>query len=402
MRSLLDFAAKRLAIAMNAVEIEAAVSGLADQPFDAAAFAFAFLAAFGIDDATIRRLRARGSYRDVRLRNLIHIVICDAGAVRDTLASRRARSRFTVVTTDGHALAAHTSRGDKTLACAYRDLADHFGFFLPLAGIAVIEQIRDDPIDIRAAGRLNALYVELMRANPDWLMRANPDWSSAARRADMNRFLARLVLSFFAADIGITRVMEPSENVPRFSRAARAPLKRARELNWRDINPDIFGSLLQAVADENERSALGMHYTSTPNILKVLNPLFLDDLRAALQNTGRNERKLSALHERLTRIRVFDPACGSSNFLVIAYKQMREIEAEIYRRLANPRAQQNRPGKFSRHRIARISGGDCATRARHRESSVRRAARSKLRGNRHRLRQCVENRLAARVSRIER
>ncbi|MDD2744659.1 MAG: lactate dehydrogenase, partial [Rhodocyclaceae bacterium] len=98
------------------------------------------------------------------------------------------------------------------------------------------------------------------------------------------------------------------------------------------INPDIFGSMIQAVADDEERGALGMHYTSVPNILKVLNPLFLDDLRGQLEKAGENDRMLLNLRKRLARIRVFDPACGSGNFLVIAYKQMREIEFEINRR----------------------------------------------------------------------
>lgn len=86
------------------------------------------------------------------------------------------------------------------------------------------------------------------------------------------------------------------------------------------------------MADDEERGALGMHYTSVPNILKVLNPLFLDDLRARLAEAGNNPRKLLNLRQRIARIRVFDPACGSGNFIVIAYKQMREIEAEINRR----------------------------------------------------------------------
>ena len=90
--------------------------------------------------------------------------------------------------------------------------------------------------------------------------------------------------------------------------------------------------MIQAVADDEERGALGMHYTSVPNILKVLNPLFLDDLRQKLEEAGDNARKLLNLRQRLARIRVFDPACGSGNFLVIAYKEMREIEAEINRR----------------------------------------------------------------------
>jgi hypothetical protein len=120
---------------------------------------------------------------------------------------------------------------------------------------------------------------------------------------------------------------------PQFSRTARAYLLRAGELDWKEINPDIFGSMIQAVADDSERGELGMHYTSVPNILKVLNPLFLDELREQLEAAGDNRRKLQNLRKRLAIIRVFDPACGSGNFLVIAYKEMRAIEAEIVERL---------------------------------------------------------------------
>lgn len=124
--------------------------------------------------------------------------------------------------------------------------------------------------------------------------------------------------------------------VPRFSKIARSYLLHVGNLDWKQINPDIFGSMIQAVADEEERGALGMHYTSVPNILKVLNPLFLDALRAQLEAAGDNARKLLNLRQRMARIRVFDPACGSGNFLVIAYKEMRSIEAEINRRRGEP------------------------------------------------------------------
>lgn len=97
--------------------------------------------------------------------------------------------------------------------------------------------------------------------------------------------------------------------------------------------------MIQAVADDEERGALGMHYTSVPNILKVLNPLFLNDLREKLEEANDNVRKLLNLRNRMAKIRVFDPACGSGNFLVIAYKQMRAIEAEINQRRGEP----NRP-----------------------------------------------------------
>jgi hypothetical protein len=121
-------------------------------------------------------------------------------------------------------------------------------------------------------------------------------------------------------------------DVPRFSRIARSYLLHIGNLDWKQINPDIFGSMIQAVADDEERGALGMHYTSVPNILKVLNPLFLDELRTRLAEAGDNPRTLLNLRRRMARIRVFDPACGSGNFLVIAYKEMRAIEAEINKR----------------------------------------------------------------------
>jgi hypothetical protein len=123
--------------------------------------------------------------------------------------------------------------------------------------------------------------------------------------------------------------------VPRFSKIARSYLLHIGNLDWQKINPDIFGSMIQAVAedaDDDDRRQLGMHYTSVPNILKVLNPLFLDDLRTKLEEAGDNPRMLLNLRNRMARIRVFDPACGSGNFLVIAYKEMRAIEAKINER----------------------------------------------------------------------
>jgi hypothetical protein len=382
---------------MNAVEIEAAISELALQPFDAAEFPFAFLAAFGNKDTALKRLRMGNNNSSdvpggVLQRNNIHIAVCEAGTVGDTLnalrlspATAKAKAKF-VLATDGQTLEAEELAGGETVACAYPDFPNHFGFFLPLAGISTIKEIKDNPIDVRATGRLNKLYVELLRENPDW--------AKDERRADMNHFMARLVFCFFAEDTDIfngeglfTQTVEQmserdgsnthevlesiframnvkiaeranaqprlpnwsngfpyvngglfsgSAEAPRFTRMARTYLLHAGSLRWREINPDIFGSMIQAVADDEERGALGMHYTSVPNILKVLNPLFLDDLRAQLAEAGDNERKLLNLRKRMARIRVFDPACGSGNFLVIAYKQMREIEAEINRRRGEP------------------------------------------------------------------
>lgn len=378
---------------MNAVEIEQAISELAQQPFDAAEFPFAFLAAFGNKETTLKRLRAGNNNASdlpggVLQRNNIHIAVCEAGAVGETLkllraspATAKAKAKL-ILATDGQTLEAEDVLNGETIACAYPDFPNHLGFFLPLAGISTIKEIKDNPIDVRATGRLNKLYVELLRENPDW--------ATDERRPDMNHFMARLIFCFFAEDTDIfngeglfTHTIEQyserdgsnthqvlaeiframniksserttalprlpnwangfpyvngglfsgSTAVPRFTRMARTYLIHAGSLNWRQINPDIFGSMIQAVADDEERGALGMHYTSVPNILKVLNPLFLDELRAQLTEAGDNERKLLNLRKRMARIRVFDPACGSGNFLVIAYKQMREIEFEINRR----------------------------------------------------------------------
>lgn len=378
---------------MNAVEIESAISDLALEPFDAAEFAFTFLAAFGNKDTALKRLRAGNNNASdvpggVLLRSNIHIAACAVGCVGETLqalraspATTKAKAKF-ILATDGQTLEAEELITGETITCDYPDLPNHFGFLLPLAGISTIKEIKDNPIDVRATSRLNKLYVELLNENPDW--------AQAERRADMNHFMARLVFCFFAEDTDIFngdglfsktleqyserdgsntaqvlgeifRAMniklterasaEPrlpgwankfpyvngglfsgSTETPRFTRMARTYLLHAGNLNWQKINPDIFGSMIQAVADDEERGALGMHYTSVPNILKVLNPLFLDDLRGQLEAAGDNKAKLLNLRKRMAHIRVFDPACGSGNFLVIAYKQMREIEAEINRR----------------------------------------------------------------------
>jgi hypothetical protein len=379
---------------MNAVEIEEAISELAIADFDPVEFPFQFLAAFGNNEVTLKRLRKVGSggtnFSDlpgaVLQRNHIHLAVCEPGRVRETLDALKASPKNAsnkvklVLATDGDALEAEYLATGEPLACSVSELAERFGFFLPFAGITTIKEIKENPIDVRATGRLNKLYVELL-AN-------NKEWDTEERRSDMNHFMARLIFCFFAEDTGIfdgdgqfTRTVDKmtapdgsnthdvlktlfdamnlqasdraaaklpvwaqtfpyvngglfsgNTEVPTFTRAARSYLLRIGELNWRQINPDIFGSMIQAVADKEQRGSLGMHYTSVPNILKVLNPLFLDSLRAQLESSGDNKAKLLNLRRRMAHIRVFDPACGSGNFLVIAYKEMRKIEAEINRR----------------------------------------------------------------------
>ena len=377
---------------MNAVEIEEAISNLAEQPFDAENFPYAFLEAFGNKEAVLKRLKSGvGNESDidrgVLQRNNIHIAVCATGLVTETLqklrsspATSKAKAKFILATDGLNFEAEDLTSDDSPVICKYEDFPNHFGLFLALAGISTIKQIRESSFDIRATSRLNRLYVELLSNNPDW--------GTSERRHDMNHFMGRLIFCFFAEDTDIfngndlftgtiekmsakdasdsheviseiframnTKVADRqsanikrwadgfpyvngglfsgSTETPRFSKIARSYLIHVGKLDWTQINPDIFGSMIQAVADDEERGALGMHYTSVPNILKVLNPLFLDDLRSELEVASDNPRKLLNLRKRIARIRVFDPACGSGNFLVIAYKQMREIEADINKR----------------------------------------------------------------------
>ena len=388
---------------MNAVEIEEAVSKLVAEPFDAREFPFQFLEAFDFAYTSVKKLRAGGKGQNksdlqggmLPGRQKIHLAVCQPGETGPTLqkllasdATAKQKAKFALAT-DGVTIEAQNlaDEAEPPLVCEYAKLGDHFGYFLALAGISTVKAIRENAFDIKATGRLNRLYVELIRHNPGW--------DADARREQLNHFFARLIFCFFAEDTGIfhgdglftatvqqmteadgsntaavlTQIFRAMDldihkrdaanlrpwaeafpyvngglfsgagdpgDVPGFSKIARSYLLHVGSLDWTKINPDIFGSMIQAVADDAERGALGMHYTSVPNILKVLNPLFLDDLRAKLAEAGDNARKLFNLRDRLAHIRVFDPACGSGNFLVIAYKEMRAIEAEVNRRRGEP------------------------------------------------------------------
>ena len=382
---------RRKPLRMKPLEIEQAVSALVEAPFDVAEFPFQFLQAFGNRETTLKRLRAGDTnHSDVDgllQRGNIHLKVAALGEVALTLdalraspATGRQKAKF-ILATDGQILQVENLTTGESRSCDYRDFPLEVDFLHPLAGIAYVTPPEESKIDVKASKRLNRLYVELLKTNPDW--------ETDVRREELNHFFARLIFCFFAEDTGIFdqadrftntlaktttpdgsdthfvlstlframnmrredraapdlpawamnfeyvngNLFSGSTETPRFSKIARSYLLGCgRDLNWKLINPDIFGSMIQAVADDEERGALGMHYTSVPNILKVLNPLCLDDLRQKLAEAGDSPIKLLNLRKRLARIRVFDPACGSGNFLVIAYIKMREIEAIVNER----------------------------------------------------------------------
>lgn len=120
--------------------------------------------------------------------------------------------------------------------------------------------------------------------------------------------------------------------IPQLNSKVRKLIIECGEQDWKEINPDIFGSMFQAVSVAEVRSGLGQHYTSVPNIMKVIEPLFLNDLREEYEKAD-TDKKLRKLLDRIYNLKIFDPACGSGNFLIIAYKQLRLLEMEIIKKI---------------------------------------------------------------------
>ena len=290
------------------------------------------------------------------------------------------KPRF-LIATDFKTLAAFDTKRKDTVEFPISDLHEHYTFFLPLAGMEKSAVHVEAEADVRAAENMAKLY-DLIRAD-------NPPKTREERHA-LNVFLTRLLFCYFAEDTGIfpdksfTGAVEsytqtdgsdlagflqqlfltlnteseargktpkhlaefPYVNgglfsdtharqsaVPTFSAKSRQKLIELGMKSWTEINPDIFGSMFQGVVDDEKRAELGMHYTSVPNIMKVIQPLFLDDLYAEFEKAKGSEAKLNKLLSRIYGLRIFDPACGSGNFLIIAYKELRRLEMAIFKDL---------------------------------------------------------------------
>ena len=291
----------------------------------------------------------------------------------------RFSTRFVIVT-DYVELVAHDIKTNETIGFPIREIDQHFTFFLPWAGMEKAQYVAESHADVKAAERMGKLFDELLHANPGI-------FDDAQGRHSLNIFFTRLLFCFFAEDTGIfddnqftnavgsqtqsdgsdlaeflgdlfkaLDTADPADKpthladfpyvngrlftvkddqvVPRFTKQARDELIASGTLIWRDINPDIFGSMFQAIVTPGKRSDLGQHYTSVPNILKTIEPLFLDDLKEEINESQDSEHRLLRLLDRIAAIKVFDPACGSGNFLVIAYKELRKLEHAILERLA--------------------------------------------------------------------
>ena len=289
--------------------------------------------------------------------------------------------RFVIVTNFDQLLAVDTKTSD-SLDISLDELPRQFDFFLPWAGMEKAVYHGENPADVKAAEKMAKLFDLIKQDNFD---ESNGEDQEALH--NLNVFLTRLLFCFFAEDTEIfadnqfSRAIQShtkdngddsadyldrlfsvldTANIkreglpdylvdfpyvngglfandipsPRFSAKSRRMLiECGSELDWSDINPDIFGSMIQAVVHPDQRGRMGMHYTSVTNIMKVIEPLFLNDLYEELEKVENSATKLQKLQQRLGKIKIFDPACGSGNFLIIAYKELRKLEMEVLKQL---------------------------------------------------------------------
>ncbi len=285
-----------------------------------------------------------------------------------------------VILTDYTKFLAFDTKTEESLAIALEALPKHYDFFLPWAGIEKATLQQENPADVKAAEKMARLYDEIRKDN-------QTDAPTAEEVHNLNVFLSRLLFCFFAEDTGIFEKSQFSidlknhtqedgndldsyldrlfaimnqpfaerdaalpkhlanfpyvngglfrhlHHAPRFSRKSRTLLLECGDLDWAAINPDIFGSMIQAVVTPEHRGGMGMHYTSVPNIMKVIEPLFLNELKEEFENAKGNLKKINELLKRIWRIKIFDPACGSGNFLIIAYKELRKLEMAIFKEI---------------------------------------------------------------------
>lgn len=390
-------------------DIELRLAALKTREVKPADVGYEILMAFGKSEKDVSRYReGKGvlkTFNGLLIKGLF--CFCDTETVRLTERLEQLKSDEQVnkaapkiiAVSDGKTVLAYDTRENDTYEQQLKKMHSDFSFFYPLMNVERIHNTEENPADVKAAEKLAKLHDEI---------RAYNEYNSDDDLHDLNIFITRLLFCFFAEDTGIFaenlftnfirrftkddgsdlsymigqafRVMnvpykERSEDttreisdfpyvngglfatdipIPQMGYKARKIILESGDLNWKDINPDIFGSMIQAVVNPDVRAKEGMHYTSVPNIMKVINPLFMDDLRGEYNRLEDAYNQKKSLYEmsantryqffneckpiikgcnklltRMSKMKFFDPACGSGNFLIITYKQLRLLEMEI-------------------------------------------------------------------------
>lgn len=386
-------------MSINQTQLYDTLQSLTQRTDVRAEFIYGFLEAYGFAKSTITQVRNGGARNvakvggDVALKGQLYFrsIPSDdniheaAENLKGSDVIKAQKIRFVIVTNFDE-LVAYDLKADERMETPFTGLHQQYTFFLPLAGLEKSYTHAESVADVKAAEKMGRLFD---------LIRERNQISTAEEVHALNVFLTRLLFCFFAEDTGIFKknqftdviksttredgedlaeflgklfavlnepeksgqrqsmpkhlsdfpyvnggLFEKETQIPAFAARSRRLLLECSTLDWSQINPDIFGSMFQAVIDEEQRGTLGQHYTSVSNIMKVIKPLFLDKLYAELDRSRGSAKKLQALLERVASIKVFDPACGSGNFLIIAYKELRRFEMEVFRAL-NAVSQQN-------------------------------------------------------------
>jgi hypothetical protein len=358
-------------------------------------FLFDLLTLYGLPKSTVKLLsknpyKLSGKPDQIILKNKVLFKVTtleeDEHVAIDKLLKDKSSYKFNprfIIVTDFETLLAFDTKTKESRDIKIKDISNHYDFFLPWCGMEKSQHKNENPADIRAAYKMDKLYQAIVNDNIEYYK----DYSH-----DLNIFLSRLLFCFFAEDTGIfpenifTNLIDSQSSadgdelkelftklfdvlnttnfdrsgfanhflafpyvngglfetkieIPNFSSISRKLVIENGKLDWSSINPDIFGSMIQAVIHPGQRENLGMHYTSVPNIMKVIEPLFLNDLYEELENSKDNIKKLNNLRERIAKIKIFDPACGSGNFLIISYKELCKLEIQIIKYIYGERAQ---------------------------------------------------------------
>lgn len=351
-------------------------------------FIYGFMAAFEFPRNTITLVR-QGTNRNVAaeighvaLKNRFYYQTVSKGEDLDAILEQRIadptivkhKIRFVLVT-DFVRLLAWDTRSQDLLDIELDELHRNYGFFLPLVNLEKAIISSENPADVKAAEKMGKLFD---------IIRVQNELSKTDDIHSLNVFLTRLLFCLFAEDTGIFEsaqftsaiksyteedgsdldsflyqlfivlntapaeqqrqklpthlaafpyvnggLFASDEPIPELGKKGRKILLECGSMDWSEINPDIFGSMFQAVIDVEQRSRLGQHYTSYSNIMKVIKPLFLDSLGNELEKQRRSTNGLKSLLVRLGEIKVFDPACGSGNFLIVSYKELRKLEMKV-------------------------------------------------------------------------
>lgn len=374
---------------MNSTEIQQNVQNLIDN-FSKDEFVFDLLVAYGISKTSVTRLK-KGDYNlskvdgEILYKKKIFFkveatdkLLSSIDAITKDERILKHKPRFAILT-DHKQIVAKDLKLGKNLDIQLKELPNYFDFFLPLAGSEVYNASNNNEADRNASYKMADLYDLLIEENPNI-------YNSKESIHHLNIFLSRLLFCFFAEDTEIFKDKsiftdtlaqhtaesgkdthlflndlfdrlntENADHLPEYLRKfeyvngglfnekiaspiftskARKTLIELGDLNWSEINPDIFGSMIQAVVDKDYRSDLGMHYTSVENILKLIKPLFLDELYEVYENAT-TINQLRALIKRISKIKFFDPACGSGNFLIISYKEIRLLEIKVLEKITD-------------------------------------------------------------------